>query len=390
LGPTWTEGWFGRPRPNLRLPGPVEIPAEVSRAAGRPMINHLGPEFAALLARVTAGLRHVFGTDADVLGFPSSGSGVMEAAIVNCFSPGDRVIAIVNGVFSERWAAMADAFGLRVTRLDVEWGRAVDPDAVARALGQLPDAAGVLVTHNETSTGVTCDLEAIARAARGESDDVLVMVDAISSLGSIDVQMDAWDLDVVLGASQKGLMAPPGLGLAALSERGWEAQRRCIQPRFYWDFARMRDRNATGSTPWTPPIPIYYALEASLELIMAEGLEAIYARHAAVAGSVRSGVEALGLDLYAEPEAASSTVTAVRVPDGVTPADLLDRLHRYEDVVVAGGLGPLSDEVFRIGHLGAVQPRDVRHCLAAIKRQLAGLGLRSRLEAGGALAFANP
>jgi aspartate aminotransferase-like enzyme len=265
---------------------------------------------------------------------------------------------------------------------------AVEPEAVARSLMWLPDVKGVLITHNETSTGVTCDLEAVARAARAQRDDVLLVVDAISSLASIDVRMDEWDLDVVLGASQKGLMAPPGLGLAALSERAWEAQRRATLPRFYWDFATMRDRNARGQTPWTPPIPIYYALEASLEHIRAEGLESIFARQAAVADSVRSGIAALGLDLYAEAETASSTVTAVRAPEGVAPGVLIDRLRRYEDVVLAGGLGPLAEDIFRIGHLGSVTERDVRHCLAALKRQLAGVGLRSRLRDRGALAFA--
>jgi aspartate aminotransferase-like enzyme len=390
MGVTVTQGRFGRTRPNLRLPGPVEIPPEVQRAAGRPMINHLGPEFGELLARVTDGLRGVFRTSGDVLGFPASGSGVMEAAIVNCFSPGDEVLAIVNGVFSERFAAMAEAFGLRVTRLPVPWGRAAEPEQVGQALRWLPGAAGVLVTHNETSTGVRCDLEGITLAVRAHAPDALVVVDAISSVGSMDVQTDAWDLDVVLGASQKGLMAPPGLGLVAVRPRAWSAHRRATLPRFYWDFARMRDRNALGQTPWTPPIPIYYALEASLRRIEDEGLEAIFARQEAVAESVRSGVEALGLEPYAAARFASPTVTAVRAPEGVSAEVLQDRLRRLENVIVAGGLGPLAGELFRIGHLGDVEPRDIRNCLAALKRQLAGAGLRTRLEASGALAFATP
>jgi aspartate aminotransferase-like enzyme len=374
---------FGRGRPNLRLPGPTEVPADVASAVAKPMINHRGPEFRELIAQVTDGLRYVFQTEQDVLGFPAAGSGVMEAAIVNCFSPGDHVLAVVGGVFGERFAAIAETFNLKVTRIDVPWGRAADPGEVGRALERAPDVRGVLLTHNETSTGVMNDLAAIARSVRERSSDVLLIVDAVSSLACVDVQMDAWDLDVVLTASQKGWMVPPGLAMVGVSERGWMAQRRSTMPAFYWDFALMRDHLLKGQTPWTPPLPIYHGLAVSLARLRAEGLQSIFERHKAIAASVRTGVRALGLELFAEPSHASDTVTAIRVPDGISSQILRDRLRKHENVIVAGGQGVLADEVFRIGHLGWVDESDVTHCLSALRRQLTTTALSApRLAAG--------
>lgn len=368
---TVSHGRFGRSRPNLRGLGP-------------------GSEFAGLLDRVTDDLRHVFRTQGDVLTFPASGTGVMEAAIVNCFSPGDAVLAIVNGAYSERSAAAAEAFGLDVDRLPVPLGKAPEPAEVAQALRRLPAPAGVLLTHDETSTGAICDLEGIALAVRAHAPDALIVVDATSSLGAVEVRADAWDLDVVVSASEHGLMAPPGLGLAAVGPRAWSANRRARLPRFYWDFADVRDRAALGQARFSPPLPVYEALETSLRHIRQEGLEAIFARQVALGESVRSGVRALGLEPFADPRYASPTVTAVHAPAGVTADALIDRMARLEHVELAGGLGTLAGELLRIGHVGAVQPRDIRHCLAALKRQLAGSGLRERLEAQGAPAFATP
>ena len=335
------------------------------------MIDHRGLEFRELIAQVTDGLRYVFQTRHDVLGFPAAGSGVMEAAVVNCFSPGDHVLAVVGGVFGERFARIAEIFKLRVTRVDVPWGRSPDPDEVGRALERSPDVRGVLLTHNETSTGVTNDLAAIARSVRERRSDVLLIVDAVSSLACVDVQMDAWDLDVVLTASQKGWMVPPGLAMVGVSKRGWMAQQRSTMPAFYWDFGLMREHLGKGETPWTPPIPIYHGLAVSLARLRVEGLPSIFARHKAIAARVRTGVQELGLELFADPSHASDTVTAIRVPDGVSSRILRDRLCMHENVVVAGGQGPLAERVFRIGHLGWVDESDVTHCLSALRRQLA-------------------
>jgi aspartate aminotransferase-like enzyme len=249
---------------NLRIPGPTPIPPQVIAAMARPMINHRGPEFAAILARVTEQLKHFFQTEQPVLGFPSSGSGAMEAAVVNCFSPGDTVLAVTIGVFGNRLAKIAEAFGLDVIRLEVPWGQAADPEAVAARLAALPNARGVLLTHNETSTGVTNDIAAIAAAIRAQQPETLILVDAVSSLGCVDMRMDAWDLDVVFTGSQKGWMVPPGVAMIGVGQRAWAATKKATLPRFYWDFAMTLRSLEKGQTPYTPPVSIYFGLDVSL------------------------------------------------------------------------------------------------------------------------------
>jgi aspartate aminotransferase-like enzyme len=359
---------------NLRIPGPTPIPPRVAEALARPMINHRGPEFAAILGRVTEGLQHFFQTTQPVLGFPSSGSGAMEAAIVNCFSPGDEVLAVTIGAFGNRLAKAAEIFGLRVTRLEVTWGQAADPQAVAEALDALPNVRGVLVTHNETSTGVTNDLASIARAARARRSDALLIVDAVSSLGCVDLRMDEWDLDVVFTGSQKGWMAPPGLAMIGVSERAWAAVERATLPRFYWEFRAARASLAKGQTPYTPPVNVYIGLDVALEMMRAEGREAIFARHQRVADLTRSRAMQLGLALFADLSHASNTVTALRVPEGVAAKALTSALREREGVVIAGGQDRLEGQIIRIGHLGYVHEPEIAACMDALERQLAALG----------------
>ncbi len=366
---------------NLRIPGPTPIPPRVAEALARPMINHRGPEFAAILGRVTESLQYFFQTKQPVLGFPSAGSGAMEAAIVNSFSPGDEVLAVSIGVFGNRLAKVADVFGLKVTRLDVSWGQAVDPAAVAAALGALPGARGVLVTHNETSTGVTNDIAAIAHAVRSQRDDVLLIVDAVSSLSCVELRMDEWDLDVVFTGSQKGWMVPPGLAMIGVSERAWAAAERATLPRFYWDFQAARSSLAKGQTPYTPPVNIYMGLDVALDQMRAEGREAVFARHHRIGELVRSRARTMGLQLFADPAHTSDTVTAIRVPEGVTAKALTSAMREREGVVLAGGQDRLEGQIFRIGHLGYVHEPEIIACMDALERQLVQLGYRMPVTA---------
>jgi aspartate aminotransferase-like enzyme len=338
------------------------------------MINHRGPEFAELLQGITGQLQYFFQTSQPVLGFPAAGTGAMESAIVNCFSPGDAVLSISVGVFGNRLAHIAELFGLQVSRVEQEWGLAADGEQVGIRLEQMTNLRGVLITHNETSTGVTNDLRVLAQLVRERHPEALIVVDAVSSLACIDLQMDAWDLDVVFTASQKGWMLPPGLAMVSVSERAWAATKRATLPRYYWDYQTARKSLEKGQTPYTPPVSLYFGLETALQLMRSEGREAIFARHRQVAGLTRARARRLGLELFAEPSHASNTVTAIRVPESVPAKSLTRALREHEGVVVAGGQERLEGKIIRIGHLGYVHEPDIIACMDALERQLAALG----------------
>jgi aspartate aminotransferase-like enzyme len=357
---------------NLRIPGPTPCPPEVLAAMSRPMINHRGPEFADLIARVTARMKPFFQTENDVLTLSASGSGGLEAAVVNTLSPGDRVLAVSIGVFGDRFAETAQIFGADVAKLDFEWGRAADPDAVRRALAADPAIKAVLVTHNETSTGVTNDLEAISAVVREA--DKLLLVDAVSSLTSIDLPVDAWGCDVVVSGSQKGWMVPPGLTFVSMSPRAWAANATARMPRAYLDLGAAREYLAKGQTPYTPVVSLFFALDVALDLMAAEGLPNIIARHARLAERTRRGVEELGLELFADRAHASNTVTAARVPTGVAAKQIAAAL-REEGVEIAAGQERLANEIIRIGHLGYVSDADISGALGALERVLTRLGV---------------
>ena len=359
---------------NLRIPGPTPIPPQVAEALGRPMINHRGPEFAALLGRVTEQLQHFFQTSQSILTYPSSGSGGWEATVVNLFSAGDEILSAPVGVFGERFARVAEAFGLKVTRVPTEWGQAVNPAQVVEALRALPKAKGVFLTQNETSTGVMNDVQALAKAIRAERPDILLCVDAVSSLSCVDLQMDAWDLDVVLTGSQKGWMVPPGLAMIGVSQRAWAAQQNASLPRFYWDFSSARKSAEKGQTPYTPPVNIFFGLDVALEMMRAEGREAIFARHQRCADLTRSRARALGLELFANPSVASNTVTAIKAPESVGAKAITKALRENEGTVIAGGQERLDGQIIRIGHLGYVHEPDMVACMDALERQLKALG----------------
>lgn len=367
---------------NLLIPGPTPLPPDVRAAMARPMVNHRGPEFGALLAEVLSGLQRIFQTTAPVLPFAASGTGGLEAAVVNVLSPGDRVLALCCGAFGERFAAIAQAFGAEVIRADAPWGQGFEPDAVARALAQHRGVKAVLVTHNETSTGVTNELEALAAAVRPSG--ALLLVDAVSSLGAIEVRTDAWGLDVVVTGSQKALMGPPGAVFISVSDRAWEAVGRSRMPRHYFSFADARQQlsDAAAFTAYTPVVPVLFALQVSVRTILQEGLAARFAHHRRLARAVRDGIRALGLGLFAQPRWASDTVTAAVVPAGVQAAELLRRLRTDFGVILAGGQGRLDGQIVRIGHMGYVQPEQILDAVDALEHALVASGHRPRAGAG--------
>ncbi len=360
----------------LRIPGPTPCPEQVLRALSRQMINHRGDEFKEILLRVTQRLKEFFQTKGDMLILTSSGTGGLEAAVVNTLSPGEKVLGICGGVFGERFASIAERFGADVRRLNFPWGQPADPEAIAQALDSDPGIKAVLVTHNETSTGLTNDLASIAKVVKERGK--LLLVDAISSLGCIELQSDAWGCDVVVTGSQKGWMVPPGLAFVSLSQEAWEANRKAQMPRFYWDFSVAKKYLEIGQTPWTPAISVFYALDVSLDLIAQEGLQNVFARHARVGRKAREGVKELGLQLFAEESHASNTVTAVNLPGGIDGRELLRKMREEHGVVLAGGQQELAGKIFRIGHLGWVQEGDIEKVLEKLRLVLTELGFTSR------------
>jgi len=348
------------------------------------MINHRGPEFAAILRRVTARLQYIFQTTSPVLTFPASGTGGQECALVNLFSPGEHVVAITIGHFGNRFAQIAERYGLQVSRIAFPWGEAADSAIVETRLHELAPYRGVLLTHNETSTGVTNDIQTLAALIRRHNPDALIVVDAVSSLGCIPLEMDAWEIDVAFTASQKGLMCPPGLMMLAAGPRAWEANAQASLPRFSFDWASVRKALEQGHHPVTPPVSLFYALDLALEMILAEGLEVVFARHQHLGDYVRRHVRAIGLRLLADPAHSSNTVTAVRVPEGIDAKVLLNTLRERDQVVLAGGQEHLSGKILRIAHMGYCEVCDLFTALNCLQVRLQELGFHNgkQIEGG--------
>ncbi len=370
----------------LLLPGPVPVAQPVLEAMAWPMINHRGPEFAELLARLERGMQPVFGTSNDVVFLGSSGTGGMEAAVASTFSPGDRLLSCPVGVFGKRFAEIARAHGCDVEVLETPLGAALDPAAL-RARLRRDDAKsfrGILLTHNETSTGVQNDMAAIAAVTREH--DALTLVDSVSGLGASPFAMDAWGYDVVVTASQKAFAAPPGIAVVAASERAWSAIERSRGTRFYFDLRTAREFASKGQTAWTPPISIFYAMAVALERYHAEGLEANFERHATYARAVRAAFEALGCTIFSRPDAHSVTVVAAYPPQGVDAGDLLKTLRERYGVVLSGGQGELTGKILRFGTMGDVAENDLLGAIAALELALADCGATVTLGSGVAAA----
>ncbi len=341
------------------------------------MVNHRGPEFKELIQRVTGRLQTAFVTRNDILILTASGTGGLEAAIVNFLSPGDPVLAVSIGSFGDRFAKIATTYGADVTKVDVEWGHAADPAPVVQELRAMAAngkaAKAILLTHNETSTGVENPLREIAAAVHDASPDTLLLIDAISGLGAVPFETDAWGLDVVATGSQKSWMSPPGLAMISVSERAWNAAADAKMPRFYFDLAKARKSLATGETPWTPAVGVLFAMDVALEMLETEGYEHIFARHAACAAAAQAGLTALGFALFADPAHASQTVTAAWLPEGLDWS-AFNKAMRARGLVLAGGQDRLAGQIMRVGHLGDVVPDDVVAAIEVIGESLIELG----------------
>ncbi len=358
---------------NLRVPGPTPLAAAVREAQSAPMIDHRGTEFGELLREISSGLATLIGTSGDVFLLTGSGSGALEAAVVNTLSPGDRVLAVTIGSFGDRFAAIASAFGAHVERLEVAWGSAADPAALSAHLAANPPYRAVLLTHNETSTGVTNPIRDLATAARGGPGQPLVLVDGISGLGAMPFEMEGWGIDLVVSASQKAWMGSPGIAIAAVGERAREAGESARMPRAYWDFAEARKWAEKGQTPWTPAVSVLYGLRIGVRRLLEEGRERTWERHAAIAAGVQAGLESLGLRLVAAPGERSNTVTAAWLPDGLDWAPF-NAAMRARGLIVAGGQGAWVGRILRFGHMGDVRIDEMASALQVMGETLVRFG----------------
>jgi len=351
----------------LFTPGPTPVPPEVLAAMGAPVVHHRSPDFRPIYERCLARLREVCRTESDVLLFTASGTGAFETAVVNLVSPGEPHLVVSAGSFGERWKAMTTAYGADVDTLEYAWGETPDPEDVRARLAER-EAKAVWVVQSETSTGVVSDVQAIAEVAKEAG--ALVVVDAVSSLGAVPCEMDAWGLDVVVSGSQKALMTPPGLGLAAVSDAAFAG--RGSTPRFYFDWEKTRKAQHALDAPFTPPVSLVAALDVALGLLLEEGLEAAFERHVRLGRAARAGVKAMGFELFSPDEDRSAVVTAVRSPES---AEIVKALRDRFGITLAGGQGDLKGKIFRIGHIGWFDVFDITTALAAIEIVSAELGL---------------
>jgi len=357
----------------LFTPGPVPVPDRVRLAMAREMVHHRAADFIPILQRCQSGLQRVFQTAQPVLIFAASGTGAMDAAVSNLLSPGDHALVVRGGKFGERWAEICQAYGVRTTLLDVEWGRAVEPRRVREALEAHPDVRAVYLTASETSTGVRHPVREVAEIVR-ERDDRLIVVDGITAVGVYDLPMDAWGLDVVVAGSQKAFMMPPGLAFISLSERAWGFHERATCPHYYFDLSAERKGLETDQTAWTPAVSLLMGLGEALTMLLdEEGLEATWRRTERLAHATRESMRALGLELYA-PESPSPALTAVKVPAGIEGPSLRKRLKDELGFTVADGQGKAKGRIFRIAHLGYYDRFDTIAVVAAVEMALASLG----------------
>lgn len=368
----------------LRLPGPTPVPDRVRRAAAEDVLNHRGSEFRDILAEANALAQPLFGTENAILFFASSGTGMMEAALANVLEPGDWVLVMRNGQWGERFAAIAAAYGANVDSLEFPWGEPPYPDAIARKL-KTNDYKAVLITHNESSTGVVADVEAIA-ALTAETPTLLI-VDAVSSLACIDVCQDSWGADIVVSAAQKGLMCPPGVGLASVGPKAWKiVDREGIGPRFYWDFRKARDASAKDETPFTPAVSLLVGLREALRMIHEEDLPSTLERHRRLATALRAGCAALELQSFPATSALSNSVTALEIPNHLDGGTIVRHMYANYGTVIAGSRNRLSGRVIRIGTMGHITEGDILTDLHVLEATLRDLGETPPAGAGVAAA----
>ncbi|MEI6380613.1 MAG: alanine--glyoxylate aminotransferase family protein [Cyanobacteriota bacterium ELA615] len=371
----------------LMIPGPTPVPEKVLLAMAKHPIGHRSGEFSKVIAELTENLQWLHQTKNDVLMLTASGTGAMEAAIINFLSPGDRVLVGNNGKFGERWAKLAKAFGVAVEEITAEWGKPLSVEDFRSKLQADSEKTikAVIITHSETSTGVLNDLEGINKAVK-EHGEALIIVDAVTSLGACNVPVDQWELDVVASGSQKGYMIPPGLGFVAVGPKAWQAYKSAKIPRFYLDLGKYKKATDENSSPFTPPINLMYGLQAALQMQKEEGLEAIFKRHEKATAATRAAIKALSLPLFAPDDAASPAITAV-APISVDAEKVRSVMKKRFDIVLAGGQDHLKGKIFRMGHLGFVSPRDILAAIASLEATLIELG-NTQVTPGQAVAAA--
>ncbi|MBE9062766.1 alanine--glyoxylate aminotransferase family protein [cf. Phormidesmis sp. LEGE 11477] len=358
----------------LMIPGPTPVPEKVLLAMAKHPIGHRSGEFSQIIAETNANLKWLFQTKNHVLALAASGTGTVEAAIINFLSAGDRVLVGSNGKFGERWVQIANAYGLDVQAIKADWGTPLNPDDFAKELKADSDKKikAVIITHSETSTGVLNDLEAINKLVKDHG-EALIIVDAVTSLGSYNIPVDEWGIDVIASGSQKGFMLPPGLGFVTVSDQAWTAYESATLPKFYLDLGKYRKSADKDSTPFTPPVNLYFGMKVALEMMKAEGLDSIFARHARHREAARAAMKALGLPLFAPDTHASPAVTSV-VPDGLDAEKIRSVMKNRFDIALAGGQDHMKGKMFRMGHLGFVSDRDILCAVSALEATLAELG----------------
>ncbi|MBI4335781.1 MAG: alanine--glyoxylate aminotransferase family protein [Candidatus Omnitrophica bacterium] len=363
----------------LLTPGPTPVPPEALLAMARPIIHHRTPQFQQVMKEVQEGLRYAFQTKGEVLIFTSSGTGAMEGAVSNLLSPGDKAITVQGGKFGERWTEICRAYGVEAVAIDVEWGKAVDPKEIEKALSKHRDAKAVYTTLCETSTGVVTDIKAVAQIT-ARTDAVLV-VDAISGLGAVGCETDEWGIDVVVAGSQKGLMIPPGLAFASLSQKAWKLVEKSKCPKYYFDFKAAKKAIEKTDTPFTPALTLVIGLNEALKMIKQETLEKIMSRHMTMAKALREAATALGLELYSKT-ASSDAVTAVKVPQGIDGEKLVKTMRDEYGVGIAGGQAELKGKVFRIASMGYMNQFDIVVSISCLEIVLSKMGYKFELGAG--------
>lgn len=363
----------------LLTPGPTPLPPRVCEAMARPIIHHRTPQFQAILKEANEGLKYVFQTKNDVFILASSGTGAMEAAVASLLSAGDTAVTIQGGKFGERWTELCKSYNINTEVIDVEWGRAVEPQKIEERLKANPKIKAVFTTQCETSTGVVNDIEAIGKIIK-DTEAVLV-VDAISGLGAIDLKTDAWFCDIIVSGSQKGLMLPPGLSFISVSRKAWKLIENSKCPKYYFDLKAAKKAWDKTDTPFTPAITLIIALCESLKMIKQDGLENVFLRHKKLARATRQAMKAMGLELFAAT-AASDVVTAVKVPPGIDGAELVKTMRDDYGVTIAGGQSELKGKIFRIAHMGYIGKSDIIECITCLEKVLSQLGYRFDLGRG--------
>lgn len=356
------------------LPGPTDVPSNVLRTMAKPMINHRGPEFEGMMRKITERIKKVFKTEGEVFTLTSSGTGGLEAAVVNFINPGDKVLVASIGNFGERFRDIAKMYDANVEFIDFGWGNAIDPAVIEKRLAEdtAHEIKAILCQHNETSTAIVNPIEAVSAARKGHP--ALLIVDTVSGLGAASFDMDGWGVDVAVAGSQKAFMAPPGLAFIAANVRAMKVAEVCTNRKFYFDLLKARDMLKKGQTPYTPAISVIYAVEEALEYFNEVGVDAIVADHYKRRDLVRAGLSAMGLKLIADDAIASPAVTAVECPQGIDPAELRNLLREKYNIIIAGGQGKFFATTFRVGHLGAVRLMDLFTVMVGLELALKELG----------------